>query len=80
MDQFNLIVKETSEYMLKNNVKENDMIQSARKQFSPFGLISKKLTGNYCFKTTMRLLMQWKRDQKGFLIFKIKNIFLKNLL
>jgi hypothetical protein len=65
MNFLNLSVKETSEYMIKYHIEENEMIQSGRNKLSPFGLISQKITGKYCFRTTMKLLMQWKRNQKG---------------
>jgi hypothetical protein len=51
--------------MIKYHIEENEMIQSGRNKLSSFGLISQKITGKYCFRTTMKLLMQWKRNQKG---------------
>jgi hypothetical protein len=62
---FETSIKQTANFMLESKKTEFDMLESVRIISSPFGIISKKLTGRYCFNTAMRLHSRWKRNQQG---------------
>ena len=67
MDQTE-IINRTLDFMIISKTQPNEMVQSPRKIFSPFGIICKKILGKYCFKTTTNLVSMWKRNQKGSLL------------
>ena len=65
MDDFEASVTLTANFMIESKKKESEMLESVRAESSPFGILSKKLIGQYCFKTAMRLQNRWRRNQQG---------------